>query len=393
MKCNYRYCGKNIDFGRPDRKFCNKNCKSRENKLTKEIKSLDMKVKKTKDFIEKSKIKHNNKFIYDLVVYDSCRVKIKIICPTHGIFEQTPDGHLYKSYGCESCARENHKLTHIPPERLKKIKTTHSNKYSYNDLTISNGKIKIICPTHGEFIQTIYNHENGHGCYKCEKESRIKIRTKICKSCNIDKSKSEYSLKYRICKSCFENKIIPESKFCNKCGVLTPIDDFYIRLKSKDNHRNECKTCFNLLRIEPRKLYKKKNRKVLQEKDMKYRKERMRTDSLYRAKTDARNIVRKALTERGYSKKSKTEEILGCSFLEFKNHIESQFSPNMNWENRNEWHIDHIIPLDFGITESEILKLNHYKNLRPLWEKDNLSKSNIIVEETDIYHEIVSGRL
>ena len=55
MKCNYRYCGKEINFGRPDRKFCNKNCKMKENKLIKEIKSLDNKSIKTKDFIEKSK--------------------------------------------------------------------------------------------------------------------------------------------------------------------------------------------------------------------------------------------------------------------------------------------------------------------------------------------------
>lgn len=65
----------------------------------------------------------------------------------------------------------------------------------------------------------------------------------------------------------------------------------------------------------------------------------------------------------------------------------------MNWENRNEWHVDHIVPLDFGINEKEILKLNHYKNLRPLWEKDNLEKSSLIIEKTDIYYEIIKERL
>lgn len=111
MRCHYRYCNKEINFGRPDRKFCNKNCRDRENKLNKEIKLLDRKSKKTRKFIEESIVIHNNKFIYDLVVYDNCRTKVIIICPIHGEFEQTPSNHLYGGYGCEKCAREDRKLT------------------------------------------------------------------------------------------------------------------------------------------------------------------------------------------------------------------------------------------------------------------------------------------
>ena len=114
MKCHYRYCNKEINFGRPDRKFCNKNCKNREVNLVKEIKSLDRKVKKSRDFIERSKKIHGNKFEYDLVVYDNCRTKVKIICPTHGEFEQTPNAHLYSGSGCEKCAREARRKETIP---------------------------------------------------------------------------------------------------------------------------------------------------------------------------------------------------------------------------------------------------------------------------------------
>jgi hypothetical protein len=53
----------------------------------------------------------------------------------------------------------------------------------------------------------------------------------------------------------------------------------------------------------------------------------------------------------------------------------------MTWENWSPtgWHVDHIIPLSSGKTESELLKLNHYTNLKPLWAKDNLAKSNKIL--------------
>ena len=107
MKCNYRYCGKEITWGRPDRKFCNKNCKSKENAISKELKSLKRKSKKSKDFVEKSIIKHSGRYNYDLVIYENCRSKVTIICPVHGEFEQTPNAHLYAGSGCEKCARES----------------------------------------------------------------------------------------------------------------------------------------------------------------------------------------------------------------------------------------------------------------------------------------------
>jgi 5-methylcytosine-specific restriction endonuclease McrA len=46
------------------------------------------------------------------------------------------------------------------------------------------------------------------------------------------------------------------------------------------------------------------------------------------------------------------------------------------------WHIDHIIPLDyFDITDSEQQKRAwHYTNLWPLWARDNILKSNKIIE-------------
>ena len=53
----------------------------------------------------------------------------------------------------------------------------------------------------------------------------------------------------------------------------------------------------------------------------------------------------------------------------------------MNWDNRNEWELDHIIPISIARNEEQIIKLNHYSNLRPLWRKDNQEKSNKILEE------------
>ncbi len=48
----------------------------------------------------------------------------------------------------------------------------------------------------------------------------------------------------------------------------------------------------------------------------------------------------------------------------------------MSWDNRHKWHIDHIYPISLAKTKEETIKLNSYKNLQPLWAKDNLSKGN-----------------
>jgi hypothetical protein len=54
----------------------------------------------------------------------------------------------------------------------------------------------------------------------------------------------------------------------------------------------------------------------------------------------------------------------------------------MSWENhgRGGWHIDHIVPCAlFDLTRPEQQKsCFNYKNLQPLWEKDNLIKGNTL---------------
>ncbi len=144
----------------------------RENGLVKELKSLNMKVIKTRDFILRSHEIHNYKYNYDLTVYTNCRTKVRIVCPTHGEFEQTPANHLHNGYGCEQCARDSHRLTTLSEDRINKLKKIHNNKYLYNDLVINNSFINIYCPSHGTFSQYLYFHEYGHGCSQCNSSSR-----------------------------------------------------------------------------------------------------------------------------------------------------------------------------------------------------------------------------
>ena len=37
-------------------------------------------------------------------------------------------------------------------------------------------------------------------------------------------------------------------------------------------------------------------------------------------------------------------------------------------------HIDHIVPISTASTEEEVIALNHFTNLRPMWARDNMVK-------------------
>lgn len=121
-----------------------------------------------------------------------------------------------------------------------------------------------------------------------------------------------------------------------------------------------------------------------------YVKKKLSEDVLYKTKHYIRVSINNSFKKFGYSKKSKTNEIIGCSFLEFKEYIESKFEPWMNWDNRGNWDgipneintawdIDHIIPISTAITEDDVIRLNHYTNLQPLCSYTNrwIKKDNI----------------
>jgi hypothetical protein len=133
--------------------------------------------------------------------------------------------------------------------------------------------------------------------------------------------------------------------------------------------------------------YLKNQRKSpeFRKKDNKYRSEKNKTrraaDELFRLKCNMRCIIAQAFRLNGYKKKSKSEKILGCSWSFLKSYIEVRFQDGMSWENRSEWHIDHIIPHSKAKTKKDVIRLNHYKNLRPLWAKENLIKADNLIEE------------
>ena len=140
--------------------------------------------------------------------------------------------------------------------------------------------------------------------------------------------------------------------------------------------------------LEKSKQYFKDNQKLKQEKNNKRYKERRYNDPIFKLSTNLKRNIRGILKKNGFSKNSKTLNILGCSYDDFKKHIESLWEPWMNWGNYGlyngteeyGWDIDHIIPSSSAITEEDVYKLNHFSNLQPLCSYINrdVKRGNVV---------------
>lgn len=138
------------------------------------------KRKTTAQFIQDARKIHGQKYDYSLVLYVNAREKVKIFCPDHGIFDQTPNSHL-NGQGCILCGidRRSKKRALGLSGFVEKALATHGEKmydYSRVDYCSNHKKVKIICPSHGEFLQTPHDHLQGAGCPLCASEARSKIK-------------------------------------------------------------------------------------------------------------------------------------------------------------------------------------------------------------------------
>ena len=154
----------------------------------------NMRRSNTENFIKKAKEMHCNKYDYSKVEYVNARTKVRIICPIHGEFEQTPVNHLMGS-GCPRCGKTALSNTN---EFIRKAKIVHGDKYDYSKVnyTDSQTKVCIICPKHGEFLQTPASHLSGHGCSKCAFEINTKRQSNNTKRI-IKNTKKVHTDKYK----------------------------------------------------------------------------------------------------------------------------------------------------------------------------------------------------
>lgn len=151
----------------PDRHLRGSGCQKCAEEARTEAKRMSQ-----EEFISIASRVHNQAYDYSEVAYKLSSDKVKIVCPVHGPFWQTPNSHL-QGTGCESCGREStaEKLAIGFDEFSKRANLTHGSKYLYHEETYIDlrEKTRITCKEHGDFLQQANSHIRGCGCPECSK--------------------------------------------------------------------------------------------------------------------------------------------------------------------------------------------------------------------------------
>lgn len=188
-------------------------------------------------------------------------------------------------------------------------------------------------------------------------------------------------------------------KQCTQCGETKPFTEFYKHKLTKDSLHNWCKSCFRIKRSnwesykcqnEPVNYLKKyrENRDKMIESIKKWQlknKDRVETHRVkYKVKRNLTRGIKQAMRRKEISldKIKLYDGNIGCSLKELREHLESKMLTGMTWENygnhKNQWSIDHIKPIDsFDLEQpDQIAAANHFSNLQPLWNSQNIRKFN-----------------
>ncbi len=287
-----------------------------------------------------------------------------------------------KQSNCIPCKREAKGITHrekvnaiLRKEREKEREKAKKLQGEFNDVWRGLRQEWTKLETYKEWVKQV-NREKAKQWYKDNPE---KVRAKQKRWADANRERVRES-----------NKKWREK---NKDTLRKRKRDYRLKNREKNNERNRRYRKKNKERIAEREKVRRSTPEYKKKAKAYYQKNRERclnaSKEWHRAwKKTPIGVLRNrlssrlwsALSEKGYTKKSRSAEIIGCSWPMLRGHIQNQFTKGMSWENRGDWHIDHIIPLASAKNEEELLKLSHFSNLQPLWAKDNLAKRDKILE-------------
>ena len=218
-----------------------------------------------------------------------------------------------------------------------------------------------------------------------------------------------------------------DTKQCSLCKRYLPLEQFYKHSRHKDGLTSECKECIS----KKQKQYRADNYEIIREKKERWRKEnqfrynewskkyakrnpekrkasikkydethkkqkqeyaknhlavhnesckkynaKSHSDPVLKMKFRMRSLLYVAFKNSNTVKSKRTEEIIGLPSEEFCTYLLETFRNiyGRDWDGKEEVNIDHIIPISTAKTEEDVVRLNHYSNLRLITKEDNLKK-------------------
>lgn len=199
----------------------------------------------TESFIKKARSLHGHNYDYSQVDYNGAHLQVKIICPVHGPFMQSPSNH-FAGKGCVECGRiaASDARRKTTEQFIFKAKSIHHDRYDYSlvEYVGSAAKVNIICSEHGPFEQTPSEHLVGSGCNKCGIIARAESRRKTTEQF-IHQANSAHGNRYnyslveylssidKVTIICPEHGTFEQSsnghlggKGCYECGIVSSSD-------------------------------------------------------------------------------------------------------------------------------------------------------------------------
>lgn len=184
-------------------------------------------MKKLKTFIEQSNYIHHERYDYSNVLYNGDSIKVTIICPVHGKFNQSPSSHLQGS-GCWECGvNKRSKAAMKTTEKfIEEANQKHNNyyDYEYTEYQGTTEQVTIVCPNHGKFTQKAYKHLSGQGCSKCSVENQ-----RMTKSVFVEKALKKHNNKYIYNKTKYTTTRKEIIITCPKHGDFTQVAQNHLR--------------------------------------------------------------------------------------------------------------------------------------------------------------------
>lgn len=196
----------------------------------------------TQEFVSKATQIHGANYDLSKTIFVNWNTPITVICPIHGEFQTSPRRFIYRKHGCPKCRGK-----HISDSKrktqenfLKECREAHGDKYDYSKAFYHgiDEEVDIICPIHGVFKQTPYNHINKKcGCPKCRydmlsEKYRLPINTLKEKISSIQGDHYQYPY--------LEQEYINNR---SEITIVCPIHGEFKQTMLKHLHRQGCPKC------------------------------------------------------------------------------------------------------------------------------------------------------
>ena len=176
-------------------------------------------------------------------------------------------------------------------------------------------------------------------------------------------------------------------KKCSKCGIIKLNSNFYKDITKNDGYRPSCIRCTNQYYYDNqnRILYNNKTyRKNHRSKINAYERDKRKSDSNFKLNCSIRQKTNYAFK----SPNNKMNLLIGCTSDHLRKWIIYQLYGSMTLENYGTiWCLDHCIPLK-RTNENDLYKYTNWINLRPMYIRDNIIKSDKIDNRLYLMQEV-----